>query len=152
MEPSFWTRLPASIILIVLLTRHLEASTLIAMSANRAWTIWKLIIGVLNCLRSFAYLTASSSALCMIPTARVATKARDRLRAFNASLKPEPSGPSMRSLGTLTFSKIRSVVLESLSPILFSWAPTDTPGVFLSMIKAEIPLCPASGLVLKKPT
>ena len=112
--------MPASIIFIVLLTRHLDASILMAISANICCTIWNLMIGVLNCFLSFAYFTDSSNARCMMPTARVATNARDKFKAFIASLKPLPSGPTMADAFTRTFSKIRSVVLDRRRPILFS--------------------------------
>lgn len=82
----------------------------------------------------------------------VATKARDKFRALRASLNPLPSGPSMADSFTRTFSKVTSVVLESRRPILFSCFPMVMPGASASMIKAEIPLLPLSGLVLKNPT
>ena len=45
-----------------------------------------------------------------MPTARVATNARDKFKAFIASLKPLPSGPTIADAFTRTFSKIKEAV------------------------------------------
>ena len=46
----------------------------------------------------------------------------------------------MASLLTFTSSKMTSVVLEQRCPILFSFLPTETPGVSRSTTKQVIPL------------
>ena len=58
-----------------------------------------------------------------------------------ATLKPSPSGPTTFFLPSFTSSKITSVVFEARCPILFSFLPTETPGVSRSTTKQVIPLC-----------
>ena len=59
-----------------------------------------------------------------------------------AILKPLPSSPTRFLAGMRTFSKRRSVVLESTMPILSSALPTDTPGRSFSTMKQVMPLVP----------
>ena len=65
----------------------------------------------------------------MMPAAPAAIQGRVRSKVFMATLKPSPSPPTMFALLTFTSSKMTSVVLEQRCPILFSFLPTDTPGV-----------------------
>ena len=58
-----------------------------------------------------------------------------------ATLKPSPSAPTRFFLPSFTSSNSTSVVFEARWPILFSFLPTDTPGVARSTTKQVIPLC-----------
>ncbi len=62
--------------------------------------------------------------------------------------KPCPSSPTRFSAGTATFSKKSSPVEPAQIPSLFSISAVDTPGHSRSTMKAEMPLCFASGSVL----
>jgi hypothetical protein len=59
------------------------------------------------------------------------------LRICIATLKPPPSGPSRFSFGTSTSSKYADVVGLARSPILSSWALTETPARSRVTMKAE---------------
>src|SRR5262245_59574287 len=77
----------------------------------------------------------------MIPAAPAAIQGRERSNVFIATLNPPPSSPTSALFGILASSKITSVVLEQRCPILSSFFPTFTPGVFASTTKQVIPLC-----------
>ena len=103
-------------------------------------TAWCWAIGTPKVLRSSAYFCDSSSARRMMPAAPAAIQGRVRSNVFIATLNPSPSAPTTASLPTFTSSKMTSVVFEQRWPILFSFLPTDTPGVSRSTTKQVMPL------------
>ena len=66
---------------------------------------------------------------------------------FIAILNPQPSSPSLFSLGTITSLNITEWVSELRIPILFSCGPMVIPFEFRSTMKALIPLCPLAASV-----
>ena len=76
----------------------------------------------------------------MRPDAPAAIHGRERSKVRMATLKPSPSGPTTFFLPSLTSSNSTSVVFEARWPILFSFLPTDTPGVSRSTTKQVMPL------------
>ena len=76
----------------------------------------------------------------MTPAAAAPIQGRVRSKVRIATLNPSPTPPTTASPPTLTSSKITSVVFEQRCPILFSFLPTDRPGVSRATRKQVIPL------------
>src|SRR5512133_1868163 len=90
-------------------------------------------MGVLNCLRSCAYLMSSSIRSFIAPRTPAPSLSRPRLRMLKAILWPLPGSPSRFSTGTFASSKMSAQVDEPRMPILCSSRPTlhDEPGELL---------------------
>ena len=110
------------------------------MSASMNCTAWCCAIATPKVLRSSAYARDSSSARRMTPAAPAAIQGRVRSKVRIAILKPSPSTPTTFSGPSFTSSNSTSVVFDARCPILFSFLPTDTPGVARSTTKQVIPL------------
>src|SRR3954468_1773821 len=115
-----------------------------------SWTNWYLPIASPKVSRSRAYETDCSRQARITPHAPAATVKRPWSSPYMAISKPCPSSPSMFAAGTSTFWKKSSPVEPAQIPSLCSVSRVDTPGHSRSTMKAEIPLCFASGSVLAK--
>mmetsp|Transcript_1151 Transcript_1151/g.3226 ORF Transcript_1151/g.3226 Transcript_1151/m.3226 type:complete len:239 (+) Transcript_1151:88-804(+) len=98
-------------------------------------------MGLPNAWRSAAYVAATSSAACAMPSACAAMPMRPPSSVCMAILKPSPGSPSIAALGTAQSSKMRFAVDDPRIPSLSSGAPTEKPGASRSTRNAEMPLC-----------
>mmetsp|Transcript_19478 Transcript_19478/g.60138 ORF Transcript_19478/g.60138 Transcript_19478/m.60138 type:complete len:208 (+) Transcript_19478:414-1037(+) len=110
-------------------------------------------MGSPNAWRSAAYLAATSSDACAMPSACAATPILPPSSVFMAILKPSPRSPRRLDFGISQSSKMRLQVELARMPNLSSGAPSEKPGVFLaSTKKAEMPLCLSALSVVQKTT
>ena len=114
-------------------------STSIAMRASLNLIAWNFAIGCPNWMRSFAYLTAASSAACETPTERASWVIRPPSSVPVTCMKPPSTPPRSAAAGTFMSSKASAAVSEVWWPVFFSFRDTENPGVFVSTMNIEMP-------------
>ena len=89
-----------------------------------------------------------SMAACMMPMGPAASTVRSKSRPLISTRAPLLTSPSTFSAGTSQSWNTSSQVLEPRMPSLSSFWAVEKPGMPFSMMKAVMPLEPASGSVL----